>query len=64
VRDAEAELAGAADEGVTWRLREAFEASHAAAARPLAAAPDSGDDDARLSAALQELIDRQIWKKS
>ncbi len=30
---------GEADEGVTWRLREAADAAHAAVARPLAEAP-------------------------
>jgi DNA primase len=63
VREAERDLAGAADEGVTWRLREAADAAHASAARPLAGAEDDARDDAALSQALQSLIDRQAWKK-
>jgi DNA primase len=63
VSEAERDLEGAADEGVTWRLREAAEAAHAAAARPLAEAEEASRDESALSLALQNLIDAQIWKK-
>ena len=44
-RDAERDLMGEADEGVTWRLREAADAAHAAVARPLAEAPAESEDE-------------------
>ena len=62
-RDAERDLMGEADEGVTWRLREAADAAHAAVARPLAEAQIESQDESSLSLALQNLIDAQIWKK-
>jgi DNA primase len=63
VRDAERDLMGEADEGVTWRLREAAEAAQAAVARPLSDRPAESQDESELSHALQNLIDDQIWKK-
>jgi len=64
VREAERDLMGAADEGVTWRLREAAEAAHGADARALAENPAESDDESALSLTLQNLIDDQIWKKT
>lgn len=63
VREAERDLGGDADEGVTWRLREAAEAAHAAALGPLANLPGESDDESALSLGLQNMIDGQIWKK-
>jgi DNA primase len=63
VRDAERDLMGDPGEGVTWRLREAADAAHAAVARPLAEAQDDSEAESALSQALQNLIDDQIWKK-
>jgi len=62
VRDAERELAGAADEGVTWRLKAATDASHRADRVPLRdSAADS--DDSALRSQLQTMIDEQVWNK-
>lgn len=63
VREAERDLAAAEDEGVTWRLREAAEAAHAAASRPLTESPGESEDESALSQGLQSMIDGQIWKK-
>ncbi|MBP7000488.1 DNA primase [Amaricoccus sp.] len=62
-RDAERAVAGTADEGVTWRLREAAEAAHAAVTRPLAEAVSESEDESALSQGLQNMIDGQIWRK-
>jgi len=63
-REAERELAGAADEGLTWRLKQAAEAEDAAGRAPLIAGTETeAEEEDRLSAQLQDLIDRQIWKK-
>ena len=64
VRDAEREVVATADETMTWRLREAAEAVHHAATRALADSAQADDEaEAALSARLQELVERQIWKK-
>ncbi|MBP7241452.1 DNA primase [Amaricoccus sp.] len=63
VREAERAVAGAADEGLTWRLREAADAAHAAVTRPLAEVASESEDESALSRGLQNLIDQQIWKK-
>jgi DNA primase len=63
VRDAERELAGAADEGVTWRLKAAAEESHRTATAPLREGATDSDDDSDLRRALQALIDEQVWNK-
>jgi DNA primase len=64
VRDAAEALTGEADEGLTWRLRQAADAHHRADREAL---PDEagteGSSDGELSRRLQDLIDRQIWKK-
>ncbi len=62
-RDAERDIEGEADEGVTWRLREAADAAHAAVARPLSEGQAESQDESSLSQTLQNLIDAQIWKK-
>jgi DNA primase len=68
VRDAERELAGTggglADEALTWRLREAAEASHRADSRPTAdSAAVEAEAEAELSQRLQALVEGEIWKK-
>ncbi len=67
LREAERELAGPAglaDEALTWRLREAADAAHRAASRPLSeSAGADAEAEAALSAQLQGLVDQQIWKK-
>jgi DNA primase len=64
VRDAVAAIAGAADEGLTWRLRQAGDAHHRADREALAE-DEAGESDASsdLSRRLQGYLDRQIWKK-
>ncbi len=63
VREAEQDLAGEADEGVTWRLRQAAEAAHGANSRPLSADDESAGSESELSARLQTMLDQQVWKK-
>jgi DNA primase len=63
IRDAVEEMQGAADEGLTWRLKQAADATHHATAQPLADAGTQAEAETRMSADLQGLIDRQIWKK-
>jgi hypothetical protein len=62
--DAARELTAETAESVGWRLRDAAEAAHSAARRPIS---ESAEVDAEaeevLSAGLQDLLDRQIWKK-
>lgn len=57
------DLLGLADEGLTWRLDQANRAKHNAATAKLHGDKDLGSDDATLSAALQRMIDEQIWQK-
>jgi DNA primase len=66
VREAAESLAGdgAPDEGLTWRLRQAAEATERAARDPLADMPEAGEDGAELSRRLQDMIDREVWKKT
>jgi DNA primase len=62
-RDAEKELSPETAESFGWRLRDAAETDHRTSTAPLAdSANDSADEDG-LSAQLQELIDREVWKK-
>ncbi len=63
ISEAEVELAGTADEGLTWRLRQAAEAAHSAAVTPLAREDTGEADEAELSRHLQALVDRRIWIK-
>ncbi len=63
IAEAERDLAGATDEGVTWRLREAAEAAHAAVARALADVEDESRDESILSQGLQSLLDGQMYRK-
>lgn len=62
IAEAEAELEGVADEGLTWRLAQAAAARHRAERMAVDAAED-GEDRAALSAALQRLIDGEVWVK-
>jgi DNA primase len=63
-REAEAELGAAtADEGLTWRLRAAAEASERAAAEALAGVEADAEAEAALSATLHTLTDPQFWRK-
>jgi len=63
IDDAMEDLAGLADEGLTWRLNRAAEASHRAVLSRMDDAKDLGEDRAALSQQLQSLIDGQVWVK-
>ncbi len=63
IHEAAEDLAGLADEGVTWRLSQAAEARHRAGRAQQEDALDLGEDRAALSAHLQSLIDAEVWVK-
>ncbi len=63
IEDAMEDLAGLADEGLTWRLSQAVLARHRADNPPREDATDLGEDRSALSKHLQNLIDGQIWVK-
>ena len=63
IEEAMEDLAGLADEGLTWRLSRAAEASRRAESPKLDDAKDLGEDRAALSRHLQNLIDGQVWVK-
>ncbi|MEM9641502.1 MAG: DNA primase [Pseudomonadota bacterium] len=61
IRDAEEEITGLADEGLTWRLGQASSA-HQSGLRGPSLEEDSGSEDrAAMSSHLQNLIDQQVW---
>jgi len=63
LREAEVEISGVADEGLTWRLQQASEAVDSSQ-RAAAVADDSPQDESDdLSKGLQSLIDAEIWLK-
>ena len=62
--DAARELNAETAESVGWRLRDAAEAAHQAASRPISESAEvDAEAEEMLSAGLQDLLDRQIWKK-
>jgi DNA primase len=63
IAEAMADMAGLADEGVTWRLARAAEARDRAGKVDLDDMSASADNAADLSAKLQEMIDREVWIK-
>ncbi len=63
VADAMEDLAGLADEGVTWRVSQATRARHRAESSKPEDSSDMGEDRAALSAQLQAMIDSEIWRK-
>jgi DNA primase len=50
-------------EDVTWRLRSAIEAEERAIRAALAEAESEAEDRGELSRRLQEMIDREVWRK-
>ncbi len=62
-REAAEDLAGYADEGVTWRLSQAAETLHRAGRTGTDEAADLGEDRPALSRRLQDLIDSEVWVK-
>lgn len=63
LRDATEDMTGLADEGVTWRLRQAAENRNRAERSRLSDSADLGEDRAALSDELQRLIESQVWIK-
>ena len=63
IDEAMEDLTGLADEGLTWRLSRAAEASHQAVKTKTDDATDLGEDRAAMSQQLQSLIDGQVWVK-
>ena len=63
MEEAEEDLAGLADEGLTWRLTKATEARHRADHPTREDAADLGEDRGALSNHLQSLIDGRVWEK-
>jgi DNA primase len=62
--DAVRELNAETAESVGWRLRDAAEAAHLSASRPISESAEvDAEAEEMLSAGLQNLLDRQIWKK-
>jgi len=63
IRDAEEEITGVADEGLTWRLQQAREAQNKISHESLGGDSMGANDESGLSKSLQKLIDQQIWVK-
>jgi DNA primase len=63
IRDAELELSGTADEGLTWRLQQASAQKQRLAQAALGDDPNDTTDTKSLSEHLQSLIDGQVWVK-
>lgn len=63
LEEAEEDMSGLVDEGLTWRLGQASAARHNASRSKLDDDSDMGEDRAALSAQLQSLIDRAVWEK-
>ncbi|MBC7153701.1 MAG: DNA primase [Rhodobacteraceae bacterium] len=63
VAEAEEDMQGLVDEGVTWRLSQAAEARYKAGQAPMEDANDLGEDRQALSRTLQNLIDKEVWVK-
>jgi len=63
IRDAETEITGVADEGLTWRLKQARENVNRSVRDSLNGESLDEEADSALRQALQKLIDDQIWKK-
>jgi len=63
IADAAEDLGGRADEGVTWRLGKAAEALRQSTQTRLEPVGPAEDDREALARQLQDLIDREIWRK-
>ncbi|NNU81505.1 DNA primase [Halovulum dunhuangense] len=59
--EAEEEIGGVADEGLTWRLQQASAARDRSLRAALERGRDEGQDENALKARLQQMIDGQIW---
>ena len=63
LRDATEDMAHLADEGLTWRLRQAAEMRNSAERSRLSDSTDLGEDRSALSSQLDRLIESQVWVK-
>ena len=63
IAEAEADLDGLPDEGLTWRLSQAAAARHRAETMKPDDSAEPGEDRAELAARLQALIDGEVWRK-
>ncbi len=63
VAEAEEDITGLADEGLTWRLAQAAAARHRAEAAGPGTVAEGGEDREALSRRLQEMLDGQIWTR-
>ncbi len=63
IRDAEEEITGVTDEGLTWRLDQAREARMKISKDAVEGDENDMDDETSLSRGLQDLIDQKIWIK-
>ena len=63
IEEAVEDLAGVADEGLTWRVGQAAEARNKAGQRSLEDVSDGSEDRGAMSEYLQSLIDGEIWVK-
>jgi DNA primase len=63
IAEAEEDLAGLADEGVTWRLQQAADADNSAQRGAQDKNKNVPEDESNLSDILQKMLDDQIWVK-
>ncbi|MBP6737220.1 MAG: DNA primase [Rhodobacteraceae bacterium] len=63
IAEAQDDITGLSDEGLTWRLHKAAEARNAAEKIASDDSNDLGEDRAALSNHLQRLIDGRVWEK-
>lgn len=63
IEEAEEDMEGLVDEGLTWRLTKAAEARNRAVKLDLDEMDEAGEDRTELSAQLQSLIDGEVWVK-
>ena len=63
IDEAVEDMAGMVDEGLTWRLSRAAQASHEAVKSKPDDSNDLGEDRAGMSQQLDNLIDGQVWVK-
>ena len=63
LRDAEEEVEGLVDEGLTWRIQQASEARAKATKAEVNPERDDHEDRENLSLNLQKMIDDKIWVK-
>jgi DNA primase len=63
LREATEDLGDLADEGLTWRLRQAAERRNNSERSRLSDSADLGEDRTALSNALQQMIESEVWIK-